>query len=58
MIERDYNLYILVCDSCGEEYGTYDSFEEVVAAKKKLNFTSKREGREWIDICKECQSEG
>lgn len=57
MIERDYNLYILVCDSCGEEYGTYDSFEEAVAAKKKLNFVSKREGKQWIDICEDCQNE-
>lgn len=57
MIERDYSLYILVCDQCGEAFGTYDSFEEAVEAKKKQGFKSKREGRQWIDICKDCQGE-
>ena len=54
MIERDYNLYILVCDICGEEK-TFDSFEEAVEAKKKEGWKSKKESGQWLDICPECK---
>lgn len=55
MIERDYNLYILVCDICGEEQ-TYNDFQEAVEAKKKEGWQSKREKEQWMDICPECQT--
>ena len=54
MIERDYNLHILVCDICGEEK-TFDSFEEAVEAKKKDGWQSKREKGQWLDVCPECK---
>lgn len=57
MIERDYNLYILVCDICGEEQ-TYNDFQEAVEAKKKEGWQSKREKGQWVDICPECQING
>ena len=55
MIERDYNLYVLVCDVCGEQE-VYDSFDEAVEAKKQ-GWKSKAEKGQWIDICPECQEQ-
>jgi len=53
MIEKDYNLYILVCDVCGEEKA-FDSFDDAVETKK-ASWKSKAENGIWVDMCPECQ---
>lgn len=45
--------YYLICDNCGKRI-RFEEFENAVAYKKKNGWKSRKQGEEWIDICKEC----
>lgn len=34
-IEKDYDIYIAVCDICGDDIGPFEDFYDAVDAKKK-----------------------
>ena len=45
-IEKDYDIYIAVCDICGD----------AVDAKKAAGWRSRKDAHgEWIDLCPACQ---
>lgn len=35
-IEKDYDIYIAVCDICGDDIGPFEDFYDAVDAKKPL----------------------
>lgn len=43
-IEKDYDIYIAVCDICGDDIGPFEDFYDAVDAKKSrwLAFTQRR----------------
>lgn len=43
-IEKDYDIYIAVCDICGDDIGPFEDFYDAVDAKKNrwLAFTQRR----------------
>lgn len=43
-IEKDYDIYIAVCDICGDDIGPFEDFYEAVECQKSrwLAFTQRR----------------
>ena len=48
--------YYVVCDSCGEELGPFDTWEEARHAKEEPDsgFSSHIIDGEWQDLCTSC----
>lgn len=55
MIDRQYGIYIVVCDLCGYESHDLNSFDEAVDYKNNNKWQSKKIDNEWTDICPACQ---
>lgn len=56
MIDKHFGDYILVCDICAEEAEEcFDTFDEAVEGKKKLNWVSEKTSKGWHDVCVDCQ---
>lgn len=50
-IEKDYDIYIAVCD-----IGPFEDFYDAVDAKKAAGWRSRKDAHgEWIDLCPACQ---
>lgn len=58
MIDKKYGKYVLVCDLCYEEYGSFDTFQDAVKYKKDYEWTSVKIDGEWMDICRVFNFEG
>lgn len=55
-IEKDYDIYIAVCDICGDDIGPFEDFYNAVDAKKAAGWRSRKDAHgEWIDLCPACQ---
>ena len=55
-IEKDYDIYIAVCDICGDDIGPFEDFYDAVDAKKAAGWRSRKDAHgEWIDLCPACQ---
>ena len=55
-IEKDYDIYIAVCDICGDDIGPFEDFYDAVGAKKAAGWRSRKDAHgEWIDLCPACQ---
>lgn len=55
-IYKDFGEYFAMCDVCGEELGSFDSFYDAVDSKKSAGWRSHQdETGEWIDRCPACQ---
>lgn len=54
-IEKDYDIYIAVCDICGDDIGPFEDFYDAVDAKKAAGWRSRKDAHgEWIDLCPAC----
>lgn len=50
-IEKDYDIYIAVCDICGDDIGPFEDFYDAVDAKKAAGWRSRKDAHgEWIDL--------
>ena len=48
-IEKDYDIYIAVCDICGDDIGPFEDFYDAVDAKKAAGWRSRKDAHgEWI----------
>lgn len=57
-IQRDYKVYILICDICGDEAPEdFSEFDDAVEYKKEEGWKSQNYRGEWEDVCPECQEE-
>ena len=55
-IEKDYGVYYLVCDICGQaDDEEFDCWSEASDYAKETDWEQKYEGGGWINICPECQ---
>lgn len=55
MISKEYEKYTLICDICGGGIDDgFDTFQDVVDAKKDIGWKSKRIEGEWMDLCPDC----
>lgn len=51
-IEKDYDIYIALCDICGDDIGPFEDFYDAVDAKKAAGWRSRKDAHgEWLDIC-------
>lgn len=42
-IEKDYDIYIAVCDICGDDIGPFEDFYDAVDAKKAAGWRSRKD---------------
>ncbi len=57
MIDKQYGDYIIICDVCQETaLEGFDTFQEVMDARREEGWVTARVGGEWADICPECQN--
>ena len=50
------DTYSVECDICNETMEEdFDEFGDAVDAKKEKGWKSKKTGKEWKDICPDCQ---
>ena len=56
-IERNGNVYIPVCDYCGDELPEEWNFYGAVIAVKQANWRSVKDNDDWSHYCPECYSE-
>ena len=55
-IEKDYDIYIAVCDICGDDIGPFEDFYDAVDAKRAAGWRSRKDAHgEWLDLCPACQ---
>jgi len=56
MIEKEYGLFILYCDICGEKADEdFNKFMDAVDYKKQNGWKSQKHKGDWEDVCPECQ---
>jgi len=54
MIDKSYELYIPVCDGCGETLEECYTFEGAVDEAKANGWKITKDGDEWLHICPDC----
>lgn len=54
-ILREYGKYSLYCDNCGEHIDDFEEFQDAVYFKKTAGWKSRKDGKEWIDLCPDCK---
>ena len=58
MIDYRYGKYIPVCDGCSEELEECYSFDDALKSIKAENWSTRKLGVDWINLCPDCQKEG
>lgn len=54
-IIREYGKYSIYCDICGEHIDDFEEFQDAVDFKKTAGWKSRKDGKEWIDLCPDCK---
>ena len=54
-IERFNGIYTPTCDICGDELPGEFDFYDVVNAKRREGWKSRKVNEEWQDVCCDCQ---
>jgi len=55
MIEKISGNYIPICDICGKELEGENDFYDAIKSKQDNGWKGIKQGKEWIDVCAECQ---
>lgn len=56
MIDKNYDIFTLICDVCGDSCNVgFDEFQEAVTWKKQNGWKSQSRNDNWQDVCPECQ---
>lgn len=48
-IEKDYDIYVAVCDICGDDIGPFEDFYDAVDAKKAAGWRSRKDAHGGMD---------
>lgn len=59
ILKDETDLYIIECDNCGDEEGTFESFEDALDFKRDrvYGWRSRRCNGDWEDLCPDCAEE-
>ena len=59
MIDKQYGLYVLICDLCGnEEQQVFKAPQDAASHMKEKGWKIRKSGDEWEDVCPECVGAG
>lgn len=57
MIRKEYGVYFITCDCCGDQVGEhYETFQDAVDGRRDdPNIRTRQVDCEWRDTCHECE---
>jgi hypothetical protein len=57
MILKEYGKFTPACDGCEVTLAKEDNFQEATDAIRGADWSTKKDGDDWINLCPTCQKE-